>query len=152
VMPRVLERLPGFRLLIAGSDPGPRLRDQVRSLPGVALQADPADAIATYRSGRVAVNPARFGSGVSMKLLDMLASGRPVVSTTRGLTGFGDTVSPHVAVADEPAAFASALLAAHRRLADGMVPTSLPERFGLASLKACVDHMKSAVSTSSEVL
>jgi hypothetical protein len=66
----------------------------------------------------VLANPALVGSGVNVKSLDMLLSGRPVVSTPQGAAGLPQNVRDLFALAADPHDFARALL---DRLAHGTV-------------------------------
>jgi glycosyltransferase involved in cell wall biosynthesis len=66
------------------------------------------------------VVPLRAGGGMRVKILDALARGIPVVSTTIGAEGIDVTPGEHLLIADEPAAFAEAVvrLLRDRPLAD----------------------------------
>jgi len=61
------------------------------------------------RSVRVALVPLRHGAGVKGKLLEALAAGTPVVSTTIGAEGLDVRHGEHLLIADSPAAFAGQL-------------------------------------------
>jgi polysaccharide biosynthesis protein PslH len=52
--------------------------------------------------------PMRSGGGTRLKVLDALASGRPLVSTTMGAEGIELTDGRDALLADEPGAFAGA--------------------------------------------
>ncbi|OLC26249.1 MAG: hypothetical protein AUH40_04525 [Chloroflexi bacterium 13_1_40CM_65_17] len=62
------------------------------------------------RAGAVVV-PLRMGSGTRLKVLEALAMGRPVVSTSLGCEGLHAHHGEHLLVADEPDSFAEAVLA-----------------------------------------
>jgi glycosyltransferase involved in cell wall biosynthesis len=57
----------------------------------------------------VAVIPLRIGGGIRIKLLELMAMGMAVVSTTVGAQGIGVTHGDDVLLADEPAEFAAAV-------------------------------------------
>ncbi|MEB2320705.1 MAG: glycosyltransferase family 4 protein [Pseudomonadota bacterium] len=63
-----------------------------------------------YRSARVAVNPVFTGSGQSIKVLEAMGYGVPVVASTVGLRGIVGASEPGIARADDPEAFAHALI------------------------------------------
>jgi glycosyltransferase involved in cell wall biosynthesis len=106
VLPLIVEKLPGARLLVAGSDPPPR-----HTFP------DPANAIEwlgfvediqpLFSSCAVFVCPIRSGSGVRVKLLEAFASGIPVVSTKLGAEGLARVDGEFCALADDAAGFAA---------------------------------------------
>jgi glycosyltransferase involved in cell wall biosynthesis len=58
----------------------------------------------------VAVVPLRSGSGTRLKILEALAMERPVVATTIGVEGLEVVDEQHLLIADQPAAFACAVL------------------------------------------
>ena len=60
------------------------------------------------------VVPLRIGGGSRLKILEALASGTPVVTTTVGVEGLRLT-GEHVTVADGPEAFAAAVVEAVRK-------------------------------------
>jgi glycosyltransferase involved in cell wall biosynthesis len=109
VMPHVLARRPGARLVLVGSDPPPR-----HSLPdyGAALEfrgfvEDVGEPLRRYS---VFVCPILSGSGVRVKLLEAFAAGIPVVSTRIGAEGLTDGDRSVCLLADEPAEFAERVL------------------------------------------
>ena len=68
--------------------------------------------------------PLRSGSGMRVKILEAFARGLPVVATTLGYEGIEATPGEHLLVADDPAAFAAAVV----RLAErrSYWPAALP--------------------------
>jgi glycosyltransferase involved in cell wall biosynthesis len=73
-----------------------------------------------FESSALMVVPLRAGGGMRVKILEALAHGIPVVSTTIGAEGIDVTAGEHLLIADEPAAFAEAVvrLLRDRALAD----------------------------------
>jgi glycosyltransferase involved in cell wall biosynthesis len=96
--------LPGLRLVLAGRDPAPLLLEDAKRA-GVEVVANPPDIAALYRRSRVLVNPVWFGSGVHIKMIEMLSTGRPVVSTPVGVRGLSPSLAADVAVARSPSEF-----------------------------------------------
>src|ERR1019366_6014152 len=121
VLPLIVEKVPGARLVVAGSDPPPR-----------HAFADPANAIEwlgfvediqpLFGTSAMFVCPIRSGSGVRVKLLEAFAMGIPVVSTRIGAEGLARVDGEFCALADEPEAFASKVvdLLEHTELAREM--------------------------------
>jgi glycosyltransferase involved in cell wall biosynthesis len=62
----------------------------------------------------LSVVPVRYGSGTRYKILEALSMGRCVVSTSIGAEGLGLADGEHLLIADEPAAFAAAVVRALR--------------------------------------
>jgi polysaccharide biosynthesis protein PslH len=85
VWPRVRERVPDARLLVAG-----RALDAVPGLaaaPGVQVLGEVESAPEFLRGLSVLVFPLERGSGMKVKVLEALASGVPVVTTRDGAEG-----------------------------------------------------------------
>ena len=68
------------------------------------------DAAATYDTPSVVVVPLHAGSGMRIKIAEALAAGRPIVTTTKGMTGLPLEHEEHVMVADTAEHFAAALV------------------------------------------
>jgi glycosyltransferase involved in cell wall biosynthesis len=67
------------------------------------------DLAAVYGSHRAMVVPLRHGGGTRLKILEALAWGLPVVSTSLGAAGLGLVDGEHALIADDPPSFARAL-------------------------------------------
>ena len=110
VVPRLLELVPGLRLDVIGRSPSPELRALARRVPDtVRLLGFVPDPVPHLQATCALLNPPRFASGVKLKVLDALAVGTPVVSTTAGIAGIGGDRTDGVFVADTPDDFAAAM-------------------------------------------
>lgn len=106
VWPSIVRQVPEARWQVVGRNPTQRLRDALADVPNVELHANVAEPADYLLGATVAVNPAVSGSGVNIKLVEYLASGVPVVSTTIGLQGVGLTPGAHLESADDATTFA----------------------------------------------
>ncbi len=107
--PLVREAVPDCRWQVVGRRPTPQMRSLVSRTAGAELHADVAEPAAYLTAADVSVNPTVSGSGVNIKLIEYLAAGAAVVSTTRGSAGLGLTPGQDLLVADTPAEFAAAV-------------------------------------------
>jgi GT2 family glycosyltransferase len=107
VLPRILERLPDARILVAGSDPPPR-----HSFPEKAIEllGFVEDIQPLFSSCAIFICPIRSGSGVRVKLLEAFASGIPVVSTYIGAEGLARKDGEFCSLTDDSAAFADKVI------------------------------------------
>jgi glycosyltransferase involved in cell wall biosynthesis len=108
VWPLVVRRVPNARLIVAG-----RGVSQLRGLagpPGVELLGEVSSAPEFFRGLSLLLFPLERGSGMKVKVLEAMACGVPVVTTTPGAEGIeaGDGVV--VADSDEDLAAAAASL------------------------------------------
>ncbi|MDP9346291.1 MAG: glycosyltransferase family 4 protein [Actinomycetota bacterium] len=86
---------------------------QHRPLPqveGVAYHGRVPSVRPFYELAHVAIVPVVYGSGTRLKVLEAMALGRPVVSTTVGAEGLPVEDRLHYLAGDDPAAFARSLL------------------------------------------
>jgi glycosyltransferase involved in cell wall biosynthesis len=110
IFPRVRAAEPAARLVLVGRNPP----DWLRESPGVEVHANVPDVRPfLHRCGQMAV-PLRVGGGSRLKILEALATALPVVSTAVGAEGLQLDGGRHLTLADDPAAFANALLAGMR--------------------------------------
>ncbi len=105
----VVPLLKGLRIVVAGSRPTPEIKVAL-SRVNVQLIANPKEVLPLYRGARVLINPIWHGSGLNIKMVESLATGKPVVSTSRGTRGLVKRLRAHVHVADSPQSFAGAVL------------------------------------------
>lgn len=114
VWPGVRERLPDASLMLVGRSPAREVLELGR-VPGVSVEADVPSMAPYLQAARVVVVPLRVGTGTRLKALEGMAAGRPVVGTSVGLGGIGVVDGVHGLIADDPAAFAAAVLTALER-------------------------------------
>ncbi len=108
--PLVHARCPDARLLIVGRSPAPAVA-ALGGRHGVSVYPDVPDIRPYLAAAALAIAPLRLGSGARLKILDALAAGLPVVSTTVGAEGLALVHDRDLLLADEPDAFAAAVLA-----------------------------------------
>jgi glycosyltransferase involved in cell wall biosynthesis len=109
ILPRVRARVPRFELMIVGKDPAPVVR-ALNGRDGVRVTGWVPDTAPLLHDASLAVVPLRAGSGSRLKVLEALAAGTPVVSTSLGVEGLDVEPDRHVVVADDAAAFADAVV------------------------------------------
>lgn len=110
VLPLVRARRPEVQFVLVGKRPAPALRQLATEGLAVVVGEVP-DARPYIAGAAVYVVPMRIGGGVRLKLLEALALEAPVVSTSMGAEGVaGLRAGVHSLLADQPAAFAAAVL------------------------------------------
>lgn len=107
IWPRVLEQVPGARLLLVGKEPTPDVRALAGS--GVDVTGTVADVAPYLERARVVVAPLRAGGGTRLKIMEALDAGRPVVATSVGCDGLEDLIGRGVEVADTAEGMADAV-------------------------------------------
>ncbi|RPJ58460.1 MAG: glycosyltransferase [Dehalococcoidia bacterium] len=109
VFPLIQVQRPHTTWAIVGQRPHPRL-DVLRQNPGIAITGYVDDVRPYLAGGTVYVAPLRVGGGTRLKLLEAMVMRKPIVSTTVGAEGFPVVNGQELILADEPEAFAGAVL------------------------------------------
>ncbi|MFV9504557.1 MAG: glycosyltransferase [Oscillochloridaceae bacterium umkhey_bin13] len=108
VMPLVWAKQPATRVILAGADPGPRLRaltnDQRICVTGYVPDLRPY-----LHQATVAVAPIIYGVGVQNKVLEALASATPVVAARQATVALAAQPGRDLLVADDHHSFARAI-------------------------------------------
>jgi sugar transferase (PEP-CTERM/EpsH1 system associated) len=108
ILPRIRAERPAAHFVIAGQKPHARL-DGLRGRPGVTLTGWVPDIQPYIEAADVYVAPLRMGSGTRLKILEAMAMGRAVVTTTVGAEGIAARDGEHLLLADSAEAFAEAV-------------------------------------------
>jgi len=93
---------------IVGARPPRALQELAEPCEGVRLHGYVADAVPFWTQASALAVPLLSGGGVRVKILEAMAMGVPVISTTLGCEGLDVQDGVHLLVADSPAAFAQA--------------------------------------------
>jgi sugar transferase (PEP-CTERM/EpsH1 system associated) len=117
IFPAVRKQYENARFYIVGRNPAPAV-EKLGTLPGVHVIGNVADIRPWYQKAAVFVVPMRLGRGVQNKVLEAMAMGRPIVSTSKANDGIGALDGEHLIIADSADNFARAvtgLLQDHNR-------------------------------------
>ncbi|MBF6025653.1 glycosyltransferase [Lysobacter niastensis] len=112
VWPRVHARLPGVSFHCIGGDVPPAIAELAR-VPGIVVHGHVPDLDPYMDGARLAVAPLRYGAGVKGKVNLSMAHGQPVIATTCAVEGMHLHDGEDVLVADDPVAFADAVVRAY---------------------------------------
>jgi len=81
ILPLIRREVPDARLLVVGQSPSPEVRS-LAALDAVSVLSDVPDIVPCYQRARLAVAPLRAGGGTRLKILQAMAMGRALVSTS----------------------------------------------------------------------
>ena len=109
VLPNILRAHPATKFAIVGRNPHRRILDLATSRPiGVTGWVD--SVLPYLHSATVYIAPLRIGSGTRLKILEAMAAGCAVVSTSIGASGLHPDLRAAMLIADDAEAFAQAVI------------------------------------------
>ena len=107
IFPLIKKSFQNAGILLVGRKPSPEILGLASE--AVEVWGDVPEVEPFYRRASIAVVPLRAGSGSRLKILEAMALGRPVVSTTKGAEGLEIEAGKDFLAADDPAAFAESI-------------------------------------------
>lgn len=110
VLPLIRREVPEVRFRIAGGQARTAWEQLRLSECGVEFAADPVDIRPSFDQAEIFVVPLLSGGGTRLKILEAMAMGVPVVSTTVGAEGLGCCTEEQLLLADGAEAFATAVV------------------------------------------
>jgi glycosyltransferase involved in cell wall biosynthesis len=105
VFPRICELVKTATLWLVGASPAAAVQKWARD-PRIRITGFVPDVSSFLAQAQVSVCPVRLRIGTQTKVLEALACGTPVVTTSAGNHGIGATSGEHLYVADNAAEFA----------------------------------------------
>jgi sugar transferase (PEP-CTERM/EpsH1 system associated) len=132
IWPLIAARAPHTTFYAVGQDPPKELLAHATQDPRVVVTGFVDDIRPWVRKAAVYVVPLRVGGGTRLKVLDAMAMGKAIVSTSVGCEGIAVVPGTHLVTADAPTDFARETLSLlgdrPRRLALGRAARALVER------------------------
>jgi sugar transferase (PEP-CTERM/EpsH1 system associated) len=109
ILPLVQKEVPACTLEIVGADPAPQIQKLGQS-PDITVTGFVPDLNYYLNRAAVFVAPLRFAAGIQNKVLEAMAAGRPVVTTSLVSDGVGTQPGKELLVADDAQATASQIV------------------------------------------
>jgi glycosyltransferase involved in cell wall biosynthesis len=108
VLPLIRRRVSDTKLWIVGISPGASVMRLGGN--GVSVTGGVPDVVPYYMRSKVCVVPLRAGGGTRLKILEAMALGRAVVSTSMGCEGLDVVDGEHILIADDSKLFAEQIV------------------------------------------
>lgn len=109
ILPEIRRSVPEVTVSIIGRAPTPAVQ-RLADRGGIAVTGRVDDVRPHIAEGAVYVVPLRIGGGTRLKIFEAMAMGKAVVSTSIGAEGLPVTPGRDILIADEPHAFAHAVV------------------------------------------
>jgi glycosyltransferase involved in cell wall biosynthesis len=102
VWPKLKIRRPNLKFYVVGPGVAPEIEDLAKRDASIIVTGEVDDIRPYLQKAKVFVCPVRLGSGLRVKLLEAMAAGVPVVSTTLGAEGIPLHTGENCMLADKP--------------------------------------------------
>jgi polysaccharide biosynthesis protein PslH len=110
ILPRIERAIPEATLTIVGRNPTSRVKALADGRPRISVTGTVPDVRPYLEAASVVVVPLRVGGGTRIKIYEAMGMERAVVSTTIGAEGLDVRDGKHIVLADDPDAFADAVI------------------------------------------
>ena len=111
VWPHVRREVPDAVLDVVGKGPSDDVVALGERTAGATVHGGVPEMTPFFEAAHVVAVPILTGAGIRVKIVEAMAAGRAIVSTSLGAEGLGLEPGRHLLIEDEPAAFAAALVA-----------------------------------------
>ena len=108
VLPQIHAEVPEVKFSIVGGNPSARVQ-KLAEREGIVVTGRVPEIKPYFAEATVFVVPLRIGSGTRLKILEALAMGKAIVSTSVGAEGLDLKNGEEIFIADEPMFFAEAV-------------------------------------------
>ena len=109
IMSLILHEISDAKLIVVGHHPPSEIR-KLEGQDNVVIKGGVEDVIPYYLGAKISIVPLRAGGGTRLKILESMALGRPVVSTSLGCEGLNVIDNENIMIADTPAQFAERVI------------------------------------------
>lgn len=109
IFPKVKKEVKDAEFWIVGAHPTNQVM-LLKNVGGIHVTGKVDDIRQYYEMGKVFVAPYRFGAGTKIKILEAMAVGVPIVSTSIGCRGIGAVNGEHLLVADTEEEFSQKVI------------------------------------------
>ena len=99
------QRFPNLKVFVVGQNPPPAVRALAKD-PSICVTGFVEDVRPYVARASVVIAPFVSGMGIKNKVLEAMAMGKPVVTTSIGVRGINATHGDHLCIADSPLEFA----------------------------------------------
>ncbi|HUM68800.1 MAG TPA: glycosyltransferase, partial [Chloroflexota bacterium] len=109
IMPRVWQQNPAVKLLVVGKDPTPEIAE-LNQHPAITVTGTVPDIPPYLHQATLAVAPITYNAGIQNKILEAMACGTAVVTTSQAISSLNIQPKQEIAIADTPEDFSQAIL------------------------------------------
>jgi polysaccharide biosynthesis protein PslH len=108
ILPMIKAQIPGTKLFIVGRNPSNKVRKLCNN--DIIVTGTVEDVQAFIQQASVFLVPLRIGSGIRIKILQAMAMGKAIVSTSVGAQGIALTSGQNIVISDTPKEFSESVI------------------------------------------
>jgi glycosyltransferase involved in cell wall biosynthesis len=143
ILPVLKQSVLHIRFVVAGRNPPPAFVSKFAGVSGIEFTGNVPDMRTEIAKAAVCIVPLRIGSGTRLKILEAAAMAKPVVSTRIGAEGLNFVDGEEIVLADEPRAFAHAIVdlladPARRRTMGGAARRRVEIQYSISALRGAL--------------
>jgi polysaccharide biosynthesis protein PslH len=109
ILPIIWSQNPEVKLWIVGKDP-PQSIIKLAQNPAIQVTGTVDDIRPYLQKATMAVAPITYGAGIQNKVLEAMACGTPVITTTQAISALSIRPDEDALIADEPVKFAESII------------------------------------------
>ncbi len=110
ILPLIWQKKSSVKLYVVGKSPSALVKDMAQRDPRVIVTGRVEDVRPYVQRSKVFIVPLRIGGGTRLKILEAMAMGKAVVSTTIGAEGIECADGKNILLGDSPQDFADQVL------------------------------------------
>lgn len=110
IWPYVKEKIPDIKFYVIGQDPPPEIVEIAARDSGIEVLGYVDDVRPFVAKAGIYIVPLRVGGGTRLKVLDALAQGKAIVSTSVGCEGIAVEAGKNIIIEDHPMDFANQVI------------------------------------------
>lgn len=137
---KVVPQLQGFNIVMAGSNPTEEIKTLCKQ-QDITLIENPDTLDEIYDRAKVLVNPIFHGSGINIKMIEMLSTGKKVVSTSVGARALPNEIKKFVKIADTPVDFIKEIKKNRLSETSNEQIDSIKEYFGWSNIEKFIKEL-----------
>lgn len=109
IHPLVKKEISDMKITLLGGEPPVWLKNMAKTDNSIITPGLVPDVRTYIQNARICISPMRKGSGTSLKILEYMGSGKPIVSTTVGIRGISCINEEDALLADNAVDFSRAI-------------------------------------------
>lgn len=145
VLPLLRYKCPDIKIVFAGSSPsGDFLSKCISSKIDVII--NPNSVIPLCKATKLFINPIFDGSGMGVKMLEMLFFGKPIITTKHGNRGINIALNQIISVEDEPEKFAERIIINLGKEINKIESEMIKKNYGIEKLQECLNVLEDSIN------